>query len=119
MDRKVVSINKIHTLEGIANIAAAITMEMDLYVGLGMAVELYLENQTDTNYTAMTKAFNNCIERYPTFHNMRHGQLELLIKNGNMVANKSVDGEAILYEHPPTIEPQIPANVIQFPTDKS
>jgi hypothetical protein len=120
MDRKVVSTNTMHTLEGIANIAAFLTMETDLYVGLGMAVEMYMEDQSTDNFNNMHAAFTKCINRYPVFHNARHGQIELLIKHGSLVAPTTRDGDMEIYEHQEILTESLEqgnktsTNVVQF-----
>lgn len=100
MDRKVVLIKDLQRLESIASIASYLFMETDFYISLGMAVETYIENPSADNYKIMHDCFQQCLDRYPKFHNARQQQILKLIDNGNIKALKEKLEEEPIKEEP-------------------
>ena len=123
MDRKVIMVRELHTLEGIANIAAFLATEVNTYIELGLVVETYTEDPSADNYKIMYDVFKRCSDRYPAFQNARQGQIALLVEHGSLVPTTLNTDTLKMYEHPtpPEINQEIPSNIIQFkprPVDK-
>jgi len=120
MDRKVIKITELNRLHGIANIAAFLTMEIDLYIGLVMAVEQYIENPSEETFEPLCEMFNDCREHYPRFHEARQGQINLLVETGHLKVSTIQDLESLeMYEHPSAPDIEEETNIIQlFPGKK-
>ncbi len=97
MDRTVIQLDKLQRLHHIAGISTQLTVEMDHYMNLAIAVDHYINDPSPEMFAEVFAAIKLCGERYPTYYGMREQLMELLISNGNL---RRVDDSDVQSDQP-------------------
>lgn len=97
MDRTVIQLDKLHRLQHIASISTLLTVEMDHYMKLAIAVDQYINEPSPEMFNEVFAAIKVCGDRYPTYYGMREQLMELLISNGNL---RRVDDSDVQQDQP-------------------
>lgn len=84
MDRKVIQLDTLQRLMDIASLSAMTLVEMDHYLQLARAVELYVQSPSAELFKVLHDVLESCKDRHPKFYANQQQLLALLISNGNL-----------------------------------